>query len=148
MTAPRRTRQASRRRARELALQSLYEMEIGGHESAATLERLIVEARLGPELAEFARELLTGVLEHRAEIDRLIEETAPLWPTEQLSPIDRNLLRIAIREFIVDNLTPVSAAINEAVELAKKYGSESSGKFVNGVLGSISSTGRRPAEED
>ena len=63
----------------------------------------------------------------------VIERTAPAWPTEQLSPVDRNILRIAIREFLVDNLTPVGAAINEAVELAKKYGSESSGRFVNGV---------------
>ena len=71
----------------------------------------------------------------------MIERTAPLWPSEQLSPVDRNILRIAIRECIVDNLTPAGAAINEAVELAKRYGSESSGKFINGVLGSVSSAG-------
>ncbi len=137
---------AGRRRARELALQALYEMDVGGHEPAAALARLIAEARLTEELASFARQLLEGVLDRRAEIDRVIERTAPAWPAEQLSPIDRNILRIAIREFLVDNLTPVGAAINEAVELAKKYGSESSGKFINGVLGAVA-PGRAATQE-
>jgi N utilization substance protein B len=126
--------------ARELALQSLYEMDVGGHDPTAALERLLAEHDLDESLAGFARSLLQGVLEHRPEIDAVIERTAPQWPTEQLAPVDRNLLRIAIREFLVDNLTPVSAAINEAVDLAKKYGSESSGRFINGVLGSVSGT--------
>ena len=113
----------------------------------AAVERLIDELHVGSELAEFARTLLSGVLAHRAEIDSLIEKTAPAWPAAQLAPVDRNILRIAIRELIVDNLTPVGAAINEAVELAKKYGSDSSSKFVNGVLGSVSASGQTPAQE-
>ena len=129
-----------RRRSRELALQSLYEMDISGHEPEATLDRLVAEARASSSVAAFAKELVAGVLANRARIDALIERTAPLWPTEQLSPVDRNILRLAIRELLVDNLTPVSVAINEAVELAKKFGSDSSGKFVNGVLGSVSAT--------
>ena len=133
---------APRRRARELALQALYEMEVGAHEPRAALERLINEFRLSSALAEFARTLLIGVLDQLQEIDGIIERTAPSWPSERLAPVDRNILRLAIREFLVDNLTPVGVAINEAVELAKKYGSESSGKFVNGVLGSVSSVGR------
>jgi N utilization substance protein B len=87
------------------------------------------------------------VVERRAEIDAVIERTAPLWPAEQLAPVDRNILRIAIREFLVDNLTPVRAAINEAVELAKSFGSDSSPKFVNGVLGSLSGVGKPAASQ-
>ena len=139
-----------RHQARELVLQSLYEMDVAGHASRPTLARLIEEEGLDAAAATFARALLEGVLEHRAEIDRVIEATAPLWPAEQLAPIDRNILRLAIREFLVDNLTPVRAAINEAVELAKAYGSDNSPKFVNGVLGSVSATGKQtaPKQED
>jgi len=137
---------APRRRAREVALQALYEMDVGGHEPAAALERLIAESRLGEEPAAFARKLVEGVLAHRAEIDGIIERTAPAWPAAQLAAIDRNILRIAIREFLMDNLTPVGAAINEAVELAKKYGSESSGRFINGVLGAVA-PGKAAAQE-
>ena len=138
---------APRRLARELVLQSLYEMDVAAHDPSEALERLIAEHRLKDPLPDFARSLLRGVLEHRAEIDAVIERTAPAWPTEQLSPVDRNILRIAIREFLVDNLTPVGAAINEAVELAKKYGSESSGRFINGVLGSVSAPNRAVVQE-
>jgi N utilization substance protein B len=138
---------APRRLARELVLQSLYEMDVAAHDPSETLERLVTEHRLKEPLGEFARLLLKGVLEHREEIDTQIERTATAWPTAQLSPIDRNILRIAIREFIVDNLTPVGAAINEAVELAKKYGSESSGRFINGVLGSVGAPGKAVVQE-
>lgn len=138
---------APRRLAREIVLQSLYEMDVAAHDPSETLERLIEDHRLKDNLPEFARSLLSGVLEHRAEIDAVIARTAPAWPAEQLSPIDRNILRIAIREFLLDNLTPVGAAINEAVELAKKYGSESSGRFINGVLGSVSAPDRAVVQE-
>ena len=131
----------SRRRSRELALQALYEMDVAGHEPVEALERRIADSRLDDEFAAFARSLLQGVIGRLGELDALIARTAPLWPSEQLSPVARNILRIAIRECIVDNLTPAGAAINEAVELAKRYGSESSGKFINGVLGSVSSAG-------
>jgi N utilization substance protein B len=136
-----------RRRAREMALQALYEMDVGAHDPSASLERLIQEQQLSQDLANFARSLLSGVLEHRKEIDTIIERTARQWPTAQLAAVDRNILRIAIREFLVDNLTPVRAAINEAVELAKKYGSENSGKFINGVLGSVSAPGEPVVQE-
>jgi N utilization substance protein B len=138
---------ANRRLSRSLTLQALYEMDVGGHDPSAALDRLITESRADDEVAEFARLLLRGVLDSRQEIDRVIEKTAPAWPTEQLAPVDRNILRIAIREFLVDNLTPVAAAINEAVELAKRYGSDSSSKFVNGVLGSVSASQKAPAQE-
>ncbi len=137
----------SRRRARELTLQAMYEMDVADHAPTEALDRLIDDARLDQEYATFARELLQGVLSHLGELDAIIERTAPMWPTEQLSAVDRNILRIAIREFLVDNLTPVGAAINEAVVLAKRYGSESSGKFINGVLGSVGSAGQISQED-
>ena len=136
-----------RRRARELTLQAMYEMDVADHAPTEALDRLIDDARLDQEYATFARELLQGVLSHLGELDAIIERTAPMWPTEQLSAVDRNILRIAIREFLVDNLTPVGAAINEAVVLAKRYGSESSGKFINGVLGSVGSAGQISQED-
>ena len=130
----------TRRKAREVALQALYETDVAGHDPRVALERLVLEEKLTEALAAFARDLLEGVLGQRRQIDAIIEKTAPAWPAAQLPAVDRNILRLAIREFFMDNLTPVSAAINEAVELAKKYGSESSPKFVNGVLGSVSTT--------
>ncbi len=139
MTASRERRgQASRRRARIAVMHALYEMDIGGHDPEPALERLMAEYRLDPELAAFARDLLSGILRNIGEIDALIAASATERPLAEIAAIDRNLLRIAIRECVVDNLTPVAAAINEAVDLAKKYGSESSGRFVNGVLGSVS----------
>jgi transcription antitermination protein NusB len=137
----------TRRRARELVLQALYEMDVAGHDPTEALGRLLAGYHLQDEAADFPRSLLRGVLERRAEIDAVIERTAPAWPARQLSPVDRNILRIAIREFMMDNLTPVGAAINEAVELAKKYGSENSGRFINGVLGSVSTSGGTAVQE-
>ena len=129
---------APRRRAREAVLHALYEMDIGGHQPSEALERMIADYRMSEALATFARELLSGVLSNVKLIDEQIESAARERPLEELPAVDRNILRIAIRECVVDNLTPVGAAINEAVDLAKKYGSDSSGSFVNGVLGTIS----------
>jgi transcription antitermination protein NusB len=129
---------APRRRAREAALHALYEMDIGGHEPSDALERMIADYRMSEDVATFARTLLTGVLGNVKLIDGKIEAAATERPLDELPAVERNILRIAIRECVVDNLTPVGAAINEAVDLAKKYGSDSSGKFVNGVLGTIS----------
>ncbi len=122
-------------------------MDVAGHKPEETLARLAADEAVSENTAQFARALVDGVLANRSQIDEIIQRTAPLWPKEQLSPVDRNILRLAIREFLVDNLTPVSAAINEAIELAKKFGSESSGKFVNGVLGSVSGLVQAPPPE-
>jgi N utilization substance protein B len=122
-------------------------MDVGGHEPREALERMIADYRMSGQLADFARVLLSGVLSNVAQIDRQIEGVATERPLEELAAVDRNILRIAIRECVVDNLTPVGAAINEAVDLAKKYGSDSSGSFVNGVLGTISG-GPPPAPEE
>lgn len=127
-----------RRKARIAALQALYEADVAGHVPEETLERLILDAHLAEASAAFARELVAGVLTNQERIDAIIAKVAPAWPLEQLPPIDRNILRVAIREMLIHNGTPVRAAINEAVELAKTFGSDSSPKFVNGVLGSVS----------
>ncbi|OGO49704.1 MAG: transcription antitermination factor NusB [Chloroflexi bacterium RBG_16_68_14] len=126
-----------RRRARIAALQALHEADSSRHAPLEVLERLVADQRLARETAAFARDLIQGVLAQQDEIDQAIARAAPAWPVEQLPPVDRNILRLAIREMLGDNGTPVRAVINEAVELAKTFGSESSAKFVNGVLGSI-----------
>lgn len=97
-----------------------------------------MEAGLNAEQAAFALDLVQGVIEHRDALDDVIGQAATQWPVEQLSAIDRNILRLAIREILMNNGAPIRAAINEAVELAKVYGSDSSARFINGVLGSVS----------
>jgi N utilization substance protein B len=127
-----------RRRARILALQTLYEVDTVGHPPEETLGRLLAQGSTSEEVAAFARELVNGVLENRQRLDEVIARAAPAYPVGQLAAIDRNILRLAIHEILVNNETPVRAAINEAVELAKKFGSDNSARFVNGVLGSVS----------
>jgi N utilization substance protein B len=127
-----------RRRARVAALQALYESDMSTHEALAALDRIAVDEDLNAELSAFARALVEGVIEQREAIDDVIRQAAPQWPVDQISAIDRNILRLAIREILMNNGAPVRAAINEAVELAKSFGSDSSARFVNGVLGSVS----------
>ncbi len=129
---------SGRRRARILALQTLYEVDTVGHPPDETLDRLLARTTASDEVAAFARELVKGVLDNRARIDEVIAQAAPAYPVRQLAAIDRNILRLAIHEILMNNETPVRAAINEAVELAKKFGSDNSSRFVNGVLGSVS----------
>ena len=127
-----------RRRARILALQTLYEVDAAGHEAEAAIARLLAETRLSEENASFARKLVKGVTQNRKQLDESIQSYATAWPIAQLSVIDRNILRLAMFEILLDNRVPVKVAINEAVELAKIFGSDNSSKFVNGVLGSVS----------
>ncbi|MGH2537067.1 MAG: transcription antitermination factor NusB [Candidatus Promineifilaceae bacterium] len=128
---------SARRRARHLTLETLYEIDLAGHEPAEVLARHLQEQPMETGAYEFARKLLNGVLRFQEGIDRLIARYAPEWPLDQLAVIDRNVLRIAIFEFLIDSETPVKVAINEAVELAKLYGSDSAPRFINGVLGSL-----------
>jgi len=127
-----------RRKARIIALKALYEMDTVAHQPEDILMRLLEEAAAPPDVEAFARELVTSVLAHEKEIDDVIRQKAPAWPLEQVAVVDRNILRLAIFEILLDNRVPVRAAINEAVELAKAFGGESSPKFVNGVLGAVS----------
>ena len=126
-----------RRRARILALKALYEIDCASHAPAVVLYRQLSESDLPPAYEDFARHLVNGVLEHQSVLDTFIHEHAPEWPLEQMAYIDRNILRMAIFEFAIDGRTPVKVAINEAVELAKTFGSDSAPRFVNGVLGSL-----------
>ena len=132
-----------RRKARAIALQALYEMDTTQHEADKVLARLLVEGGLSEDNSAFVRHMVGQVVRHREEVDRNIQQFAPTWPIEQLSVIDRNILRLAISEILFDNIVTVKVAINEAVELAKKFGGESSSRFVNGVLGSVSSLAKR-----
>ncbi len=142
-----------RRLARILAFQVLYEMDVAHHSPGAVLQRFLdgdtdqpfdpdnaefIHGRVAPEAAEYARDLISGVLRHREEIDRVIQERAPAWPLRQMSAVDRTILRLGLYECCHQHgMVPVKVAINEAIELAKLFGSESLPRFVNGVLGSV-----------
>ena len=126
-----------------LALQALYEIDTTWHKPEEVATRLVAGGGLSEEKSAFAHELVSGVVQNREQIDLNIRRFAPAWPIEQIPVIDRNILRLAIFEILLDNRVPVKAAINEAVELAKTFGSDSSARFVNGVLGSISALANR-----
>jgi len=127
----------TRRRARRVTLETLYEYDIVGHAAGEVLQRRLQDNPMDNAGIEFTSLLVRGVIDHLLEIDRLIARYAPEWPLDQMAVIDRNVLRIAIFEFLVYGETPVKVAINEAVELAKTYASDSAPRFINGVLGSL-----------
>jgi N utilization substance protein B len=126
-----------RTRARSVALQVLYEIDLTGHPPGTVLEERLAEMPLEEKLSEFASQIVMGVLPLLEKLDHFIAQHAPEWPLEQVASIDRNILRIALWEIAASNQTPIKVAINEAVELAKVYGSDSTPRFVNGVLGSL-----------
>jgi len=134
-----------RRKARIVALQVLFEVDLAGHDAGEALAWRLEEVSLNQEGVDFAGELVQGVLTNRDKIDSIIQSRAPAWPVSQIAVIDRNILRLAIFEILINNKVPVKAAINEAVELAKSFGSDNSPKFINGVLGTVSaqSSGER-----
>jgi len=127
-----------RRKARIAALQALYEYDCVGHDPEAVAARLLESVSLGEENAAFAHRLVSGVTAHRESLDREIQRQAPAWPLNQMALIDRNILRLALFEIMLDNSVPVKVSINEAVDLAKSYGGDKSYRFVNGVLGAVS----------
>lgn len=126
-----------RRKARIAALQALYELDCTKHKVEETSARLRAGETLTQEALSFSEELVKGVLHHKSELDALIERLAPAFPVEQMPIIDRNILRLAIFEILFSKATPFKVAINEAIELAKDYGSDSSPRLINGILGSI-----------
>jgi transcription antitermination protein NusB len=148
---------SGRRRAREAALQVLFELDQTDHTLETALEDRLGREGLEEPFAEaagpmtapyegFARRLASGAWQHREALDARIAAAAPQWPLAQLPAVERAILRLAIFELCFDNETPPRAAINEAVDLAKVYGGENSGRFVNGVLGSIASQVDRSGE--
>ena len=127
-----------RHKGRIVALQALFELDAVGHAPETAVDNILAGFKAAPEVRTFALELTKGVIENLEQIDTVIHETAPAFPIDQLAVVDRNILRLAIYEILLDNKVPMRAAINEAVELAKEYGGENSPKFINGVLGSVS----------
>ncbi len=132
---------ASRHLSRSIAMQSLYEWDFSekktGLESIA--ERNIKEFGPGLEDTSLVWQIITGVIKNLTELDKIIEKAAPEWPISQITIVDRNILRIGLYELIYANKdeVPPKVAINEAIELAKSFGGESSGRFINGVLGTV-----------
>ena len=128
---------AGRRRARALVVQALYETDLNGRPALAALQRLASEQGLGKGLLEFAASLVERVEPDRLHLDKQIGDRADEFPTGQIATIDRCVLRVALAELQAFPEVPKAVVINEAVELAGLFGSESSGKFVNGVLGAL-----------
>ena len=127
-----------RRAARVLAFQVLYEADVARHAPGEVLERLLAAEQPASDVATYARELIGGVLRHRQELDTKIQERASAWPLRQMAAVDRTVLRLGLYEALHQHgIVPVRVALNEAIELAKLYGGDSSPRFVNGVLGRI-----------
>ncbi len=138
-----------RHRVRIAALQILFEVDATDHPIDVVYERRLEEESFAADGERFLRNLVFGVWEHRSYLDRIIEEAAPNWPITQMPGVDKAILRIALYELLVDDRerTPVKAVINEAVELAKQFGSDNSSRFVNGVLGTVVLRYRPRSEE-
>jgi N utilization substance protein B len=127
----------ARTRARAVALQALYEIDMVDHPPQLVVNDRLSENDLNEQMTDFISQIVAGVWPIRKDLDEFIAEHAPEWPLDQVATIDRNILRIALWEFAVSENIPIKVAINEAVELAKKFGSDSSPRFINGVLGSL-----------
>lgn len=133
---------ASRHLSRSIAMQSLYEWDFSGKKPESLediVEKNIEEFGPGLEDKTFVWQLINGVVSHISDIDKIIEKAAPEWPIDQITIIDRSVLRIGLYELLYGSKeeVPPKVAINEAIELAKTFGGESSGKFINGVLGTV-----------
>lgn len=130
-------RRPTRRKARRVLLQVLYEIDSTGHSLEDSLHWAFQETALDKKSSAFIRDLAHEVIAASKELDEIIQKYAPNWPITQLAAVDRNILRIAIYEMNMSQQVSVQIAINEAVELAKRFGGESTPRFVNGVLGSV-----------
>lgn len=131
---------SSRRKARGVILQILYEVDLAGHCQQQVIKRVLETADLSAENESFVNDLVHGIITKKDELDGYIRRFAPAWPLSQLSYIDRNILRLSIYELLYCDKTPYKVSINEAIELAKSFGSDSSSKFINGVLSSVTGT--------
>ena len=132
---------ASRHLSRSIAMQSLYEWDFSG--KRGDLEKIVEKniKEFGPGLEDtgLVWQIITGVIKYLFKLDKIIEKAAPEWPINQITIVDRNILRIGLYELLYGNKeeVPPKVAINEAIELAKSFGGESSGRFINGVLGIV-----------
>ena len=126
-----------RRKSREFALQALYQLNITKQDVSALLAQFQEHFLPGGEADEFLKRLVLGVLKHREELDRLIERYSENWRLDRIDVIDRNILRMALFELLYCEDIPPKVTINEAIDLGKRYGSEDSGSFINGILDRI-----------
>ena len=133
MTTPR----GSRRAARELALRALFQADLAAISADETVALSLSQARYTPQTLSFAEQLTRGALQHQSSLDRVIERYARGWTLERMATVDRNVLRLAAFELLLLPTTPPSVVVDEAVELAKKYSTQESGRFVNGILGNL-----------
>ena len=131
----------NRRKGRELALQALYQMEMTGDLSPASLEFFLRHFEGNPEAKEFARRLASGVAGHRKEIDRLLKQCAEHWKLSRMAKVDLTILRVATYEMLFCEDIPMHVSMDEAIEIAKRYGSGDSATFINGVLDQVAQAG-------
>jgi N utilization substance protein B len=138
-----------RTKAREFALQVLYQIDITKSDARSTIEDFWKNRETDTEAAvkEFAEGIIAGVMEHKDEIDKAISEAAENWGLSRMAVVDRNILRLTAYELLHRQDIPPKVSINEAIEIAKKYGDQDSGKFVNGILDRINKTKRSYAEK-
>lgn len=127
----------NRRLARSTALQALYELDCTNHTAGEVMSARLEEQPIPEDLRLFAYKLVNGVLAYQTRLDTVIQEHAPEWPLSQMAIVDRNILRLAIYEFAIWGETPLKVVVNEAVELAKEFGSDNASRFINGVLGAV-----------
>jgi N utilization substance protein B len=127
----------TRREARELVLRILFQIDVGKQPVDQVVEEALDQSILEGAYRAFAEEVARGTWEHRAEIDEKLKELTPDWTPDRQPAVDRNILRMTTYEILYRSDTPVAAVINEAIELAKKYSTAESGRFVNGVLGGL-----------
>lgn len=128
-----------RRKAREMALRVLFEVEVGKSDLEKVLQRSVRSCNM-PAVTDFAGELIHTVAKNKLEIDNIIQQYAIGWKLDRMGSVDRNILRLAIAEIAYLDDIPISASINEAIELGKLYGDEQSARFINGILGTVSKT--------
>ncbi len=133
-----------RRKAREQALQLLYQMDLTCTDVNETLEKFLENFKVRTDDLNFTSEIVFGVTEQREEIDKIIEQHAHNWKLARMAPIDRNLLRLAVFELLFSTATPARVIINEAIEIGKKFGSEQTASFINGILDAVYQTKQKP----
>lgn len=126
-----------RREARELVLKILYAWDVGKNDADQVMEQLFNEENTTESGRVFCRSLVNGVIANLVAIDKLISKYSTDWPLDRMAVVDRNLMRIAVFEILFSDGVPSAVAVNEAIEIAKSYGSEESPRFVNGILGNI-----------
>ena len=140
LPSPHRHSAGKRHQARELALKVLFQLEGSSDDPEEVLSYHASEGAATEEVANFARELVQGVIANHDRLDGILAEASEHWRLDQMAKVDRVILRIAIYEIAVDRKVPTKAAINESIELAKTFSGDEAGRFVNGILGRVAAT--------